>query len=120
MIVKLMTKSAIAPLRTGNGAAGFDIFSDQGVTIQPNELAAIKTGVSIANLNGCYFRISQRAKRIEESSMVVIGDVVDGDEPIELTVRIHNLGASPLVISKGDAIASLFPERVWYGCINVD
>ena len=106
------TETATLPNKAHRGDLGFDVYSDEGITLQPGERALISTGISISAANSKYgFVIKDR------SSMAVKGlfshaGVIDAGYTGEIKVLLHNARTDEYKISKYDKIAQMIPTHV--------
>ena len=106
------TETATLPNKAHRGDLGFDVYSDEDITLQPGERALISTGVSISAANSKYgFVIKDR------SSMAVKGlfshaGVIDAGYTGEIKVLLHNARTDEYKISKYDKIAQMIPTHV--------
>ena len=106
------TETATLPNKAHRGDLGFDVYSDEDITLQPGERALISTGISISAANSKYgFVIKDR------SSMAVKGlfshaGVIDAGYTGEIKVLLHNARTDEYKISKYDKIAQMIPTHV--------
>jgi len=106
------TETATLPTKAHKGDLGYDVYSDEDITLQPGERALISTGISIMASNGKYgFVIKDR------SSMAVKGlfshaGVIDAGYTGEIKVLLHNARTDEYKVSKYDKIAQMIPTHV--------
>ena len=106
------TETATLPNKAHRGDLGFDVYSDEDITLQPGERALISTGISISAANSKYgFVIKDR------SSMAVKGlfshaGVIDAGYTGEIKVLLHNTTDQIYQVSKYDKIAQMIPTHV--------
>ena len=106
------TDTAKLPNKAHSGDLGYDIFSDESVSLNPGERKLISTGISIKATNGKYgFIIKDR------SSMAVKGlfshaGVIDAGYTGEIKVLLFNASNRVYDITKGDKIAQMIPTSV--------
>ena len=106
------TETATLPTKAHKGDLGYDVYSDEDITLQPGERALISTGISISAANSKYgFVIKDR------SSMAVKGlfshaGVIDAGYTGEIKVLLHNARTDEYKISKYDKIAQMIPTHV--------
>ncbi len=121
--VKRLTQSAILPQRGSKQAAGYDLFADENLTIQPcrydNETkllsigqALISTSIAIKIPDGYYARIASRSGLAVKSYLEVGAGVVDSDYRGEVKVLLRNLGSIPYEVKQGTRIAQLIIEKI--------
>ncbi|XP_013365760.1 PREDICTED: deoxyuridine 5'-triphosphate nucleotidohydrolase, mitochondrial isoform X2 [Chinchilla lanigera] len=84
-----LSEHATAPTRGSALAAGFDLYSAYDYTIPPMEKALVKTDIQIALPSGCYGRVAPRSG-LAAKHFIDVG------------------------VKKGDRIAQLICERIYY------
>jgi deoxyuridine 5'-triphosphate nucleotidohydrolase len=112
MLVKKMNQHACIPTRASPGAAGYDLYSSETITIQPNSKALIPTGVSVALPEGTYGRIAPRSGMSWKHHTDVGAGVIDRDYRGEVKVILFNLGSAPVFIDSGQRIAQLIVTKI--------
>lgn len=107
--VKLLTETAIAPIKAHPTDAGFDICADETVTIKPLSRVLISTGVAIALPNElCYARVAPRSGLSVKNGINVLAGVVDSSYRGEVKIALHNTDPeASFTVEKGDRIAQL-------------
>ncbi len=111
---KKISPSAIKPENQHAGDAGFDIFSDIRVTINPMQRAVVSTGISIEIPEGYYGRIAPRSGLAVKKGLDVLAGVVDSNYRGELGVVLINLNLPDSLFDKSkrnSAMESMFGER---------
>ena len=116
--VKLLTASATVPSRGTRHSAGWDLASDEEVTVMPGENRVVSTGLAMEIPRGAYGRLTARSSHITRGIGIGPG-VIDRDYRGEVKVVLMNGSAEPLKIAKGDRIAQLVVEKICEGGINV-
>ena len=105
--VNIMTREdAKLPEKKSNGAAGFDIFSNDEYTISPGEVVKIKTGVALEMPTGYWAKIEGRSG-LAMKGLTPLGGVIDNDYRGEIHVILINLGKNAVHISRHVRIAQL-------------
>nr|XP_051678366.1 deoxyuridine 5'-triphosphate nucleotidohydrolase, mitochondrial isoform X2 [Oryctolagus cuniculus] len=94
-----LSEHATAPTRGSARAAGYDLYSAYDYTVPPMEKAIVKTDIQIALPSGCYGRIA---------------GVIDEDYRGNVGVVLFNFGKEKFEVKKGDRIAQLICERIFY------
>ncbi|XP_074249755.1 deoxyuridine 5'-triphosphate nucleotidohydrolase, mitochondrial isoform X2 [Saimiri boliviensis] len=94
-----LSEHATAPTRGSARAAGYDLYSAYDYTIPPMEKALVKTDIQIALPSGCYGRVA---------------GVIDEDYRGNVGVVLFNFGKEKFEVKKGDRIAQLICERIFY------
>lgn len=114
--VKKLTESAQIPTRANESDAGWDIYSDEDVSITPNTQRLISTGISIAIPDGMVGLIWPRSGLAVKKGIDVFAGVVDSGYRGEVKVCLFNAGSiwgTPRVsIAKGDRIAQILFQPV--------
>lgn len=109
------------PTKSYEGSVGYDIFSNEVITIPPGKRSLVSTGFSIdmkdSDLKNIYFRVAPR------SGLSVIGldigaGVIDPDYTGEIKVLIINNSEEEYNILRYDRIAQLIPECVYMDTIE--
>ena len=117
MIVKIerVNEHAILPIRSTDGAAGFDLFnSGEKIAICPGETKFISTGIKMEIPKGYVGFIYARSglgcrHGIVPSNCV---GVIDSDYRGEIIVCLYNHGSSEYLVSYGDKIAQLIISEI--------
>ena len=112
MFCQKLTTSAKLPERKSQGAAGYDICSDEDVKINPRESKLIKTGVAISVPEGHYGRIAPRSGFSVKKNTDIGAGVIDCDYTGEIKVFVMNHSDGTVHVTKGDAIAQLIVEKI--------
>lgn len=119
LYVKRLHPDAILPKRNSEGAAGYDLFSVEDVTVSAPQLGptVIATGISVAIPPGHYGRIASRSSLSLKYGIEVGGGVIDADYRGEIKVLLHNhmmprTVRSYFEVKKGDRIAQLIIEKI--------
>ena len=113
-----LTESAIMPRLGTEGAAGYDLFSDENEVIMPLARSAIKTGVSTEMQPSAVGIIKPRSGLAVKQGIDVLAGVIDSDFRGEIKVVLINLGAEPVVINKGQAIAQILFMPVLHNVVE--
>lgn len=110
--VKRLSENAKLPVRGSPGAAGYDLFSAQDVTIQAQGKAIVPTEISIAVPEGTYGRVAPRSGLAAKHHLDVGAGVIDADYRGAVGVVLFNLGQTDYQVAKGDRIAQLVLEKI--------
>ncbi|KAJ7401239.1 Deoxyuridine 5'-triphosphate nucleotidohydrolase, mitochondrial [Pitangus sulphuratus] len=94
-----LSENAFTPSRGSARAAGYDLYSAYDCVIPPMEKAVVKTDIQIALPSGCYGRVA---------------GVIDEDYRGNVGVVLFNFGKETFEVKKGDRIAQLICERIYY------
>lgn len=110
--VQKLSDNAQLPTRGSTKAAGYDLYSTEGLVILPGRRAVVPTGISICLPDGCYGRIAPRSGLAVKHGIQVGAGVVDADYTGELKVVLFNHDTQPYVIKSGYRIAQLVLEQI--------
>uniref|UniRef100_A0A7N9D985 Deoxyuridine 5'-triphosphate nucleotidohydrolase n=1 Tax=Macaca fascicularis TaxID=9541 RepID=A0A7N9D985_MACFA len=105
-----LSDHATAPTRGSARAAGYDLYSAYDYTIPPMEKALVKTDIQIALPSGCYGRVVLLCDNVIHVSFGVINEDYRGN----VGVVLFNFGKEKFEVKKGDRIAQLICERIFY------
>ena len=111
MEVQRLCSQAIIPRRATPGSVGYDLFSIEAVTVNPNELACVSTGIAIKLPVGTYGRVAPRSGFSVKHNTHVGAGVIDPDYTGEIKVVLYNVGTSSVQIKAFDRIAQLIVEK---------
>lgn len=99
------------PIRASIGAAGYDLFAIEDVTINCFEFTLVSTGVSMAIPEGYYGRVAPRSGLAVKNGVMVGAGVIDSDYRGEIKVALARLNGV-YNIKAGDRIAQLIIEKI--------
>ena len=113
VVIKRLRHSAILPAKATIGSIGYDLCSADYVTLQPNELKRVSTGISISDQPklSAAFIYPRSSLELKWGLRVQLG-VVDTDYKDEIFVLVRNLNNYVISISEGWKIAQLIFEPV--------
>ncbi|XP_036910472.1 deoxyuridine 5'-triphosphate nucleotidohydrolase, mitochondrial isoform X2 [Sturnira hondurensis] len=109
-----LSEHASAPTRGSARAAGYDLYSAYDYTVPPMEKALVKTDIQIALPAGCYGRVAPRSGLAAKHFIDVGAGVIDEDYRGNIGVVLFNFGKEKFEVKKGDRIAQLICERIYY------
>ncbi|NXA64751.1 DUT protein, partial [Mohoua ochrocephala] len=109
-----LSENAFAPSRGSARAAGYDLYSAYDCVIPPMEKAIVKTDIQIALPSGCYGRVAPRSGLAAKHFIDVGAGVIDEDYRGNVGVVLFNFGKETFEVKKGDRIAQLICERIYY------
>ncbi|NXK86798.1 DUT protein, partial [Formicarius rufipectus] len=109
-----LSENAFAPSRGSARAAGYDLYSAYDCVIPPMEKAIVKTDIQIALPSGCYGRVAPRSGLAAKHFIDVGAGVIDEDYRGNIGVVLFNFGKETFEVKKGDRIAQLICERIYY------
>ncbi|XP_048812661.1 deoxyuridine 5'-triphosphate nucleotidohydrolase, mitochondrial isoform X1 [Lagopus muta] len=109
-----LSENACAPSKGSARAAGYDLYSAYDYIIPPMEKAVVKTDIQIALPAGCYGRVAPRSGLAAKHFIDVGAGVIDEDYRGNVGVVLFNFGKETFEVKKGDRIAQLICERIFY------
>ncbi|XP_038606668.1 deoxyuridine 5'-triphosphate nucleotidohydrolase, mitochondrial [Tachyglossus aculeatus] len=109
-----LSEHATAPTRGSARAAGYDLYSAYDYSIPAMEKALVKTDIQISLPHGCYGRVAPRSGLAAKHFIDVGAGVIDEDYRGNVGVILFNFGKEKFEVKKGDRIAQLICERVFY------
>jgi dUTP pyrophosphatase len=110
--VKRINQNAQLPKRGSVFAAGYDICASENMSINPQCIGIVPTGLQIAVPNGHYGRLASRSGLYTKNLISVGAGVIDSDYRGELKVVLHNFNTVAFDIKVGDRIAQLIIEVI--------
>lgn len=119
---KKINPTAIIPIRATSGAAGYDLFSMENVTLPPmsvvNKFYAecgqelVGTGIAIAISPSYYGKIEARSGLSVNSRIDVGAGVIDSDYRGEIKVLLRNFSSNTINLFRGTRIAQIVFVRI--------
>ena len=112
------------PVRSSEGAAGYDLITTEGASIYPGISHKFKTGLHLVIPAGYVGIIKSRSGLSFNKSLEVGAGVIDSDYRGEVRVHLYNHGSWRVKVNAGDRIAQLLiqkceePEFVWCGDLD--
>ena len=77
-VIKLVPQATL-PVRSTNGAAGYDLFSTDSYVVLPGRRVVVSTGISVQLPAGTYGRIAPRSGLAVKHGLDTLAGVVDPD-----------------------------------------
>lgn len=116
-----LTDLAFEPVKGSARAAGFDLRSAYDITVPARGKALVKTDLQIQVPSGSYGRVAPRSGLAVKNFIDVGAGVVDEDYRGNLGVVLFNHSEQSFEVKRGDRIAQLICERIFYPELeNVD
>lgn len=112
MNVQLLCENAVVPVRSSEGAAGYDLAAVEGGHIEPMGRLLVRTGISIEIPPGLYARVAPRSGLATKYGIHVGAGVIDRDYRGEVRVLLFNFGNERFTFEPGDRIAQLILEKI--------
>ncbi|XP_043933559.1 deoxyuridine 5'-triphosphate nucleotidohydrolase, mitochondrial isoform X2 [Protopterus annectens] len=111
---KKLSENAYTPTRGSSKAAGYDLYSAYDYVIPAREKTVVKTDIQIALPPGCYGRVAPRSGLAAKYFIDVGAGVIDEDYRGNVGVVLFNFNKEAFEIKKGDRVAQLICERIFY------
>jgi dUTP pyrophosphatase len=121
MQVKRLSANAILPQKAHAGDLGYDLFTNEGAAVFPNETKIVKTGIAIQFPEGYGAFIKDRSSVATKKGLFTVAGVIDNGYIGEICIALHNGTDSLIHISPGEKIAQLvLIPTVNFGVTEVD
>ena len=106
--IKLLTRSALVPVKKSTDAAAYDLFSDETLGLPPNMVTAVHTGISLEIPKGWKGEVYSRSG-LSLKGLVVANQPgkIDSDYRGPIQILLLNWTSSYISIERGDRIAQL-------------
>jgi|TARA_B100001059_G_scaffold236795_1_gene290445 dUTP pyrophosphatase len=100
------------PVKGSRQSAGYDLFSNEKIVVEPHSRKCVGTGVKLKMLDqGFYIRIAPRSGLAVKKSIDIGAGVVDSDYRGEMKVVLVNNGDVEFCVDVGDKIAQFIVEK---------
>lgn len=106
---------AILPQYAHFSDAGADLYSNEEVDINPNEVKIISTGLKVEIPNGYEMQIRNRSGMTVKTPILVQLGTIDSDYRGTIGVMMYNHGDVPYRVQKGDKIAQVIIMPTYHG-----
>jgi len=111
--ITLCNESAALPTKGSDGAAGYDLYSTEDVTIPPGERRLVSTGLRMKIPSSMYGRIAPRSGLAVRNNIDVGAGVIDSDYRGEVKVLLINNGNRESVhLEAATRIAQIVFEKI--------
>ena len=109
---KQLSPTSTCPTRADEGSAGFDLYADTEMVLQPEEFKLVSLGIATSFPAYMVGFICPRSGLAAKHGVTVLNapGVIDADFRGELGVILINLGDEDFVVRNGDRIAQLVVE----------
>ena len=97
----------LLPKRATNGSAGYDFVAPYNVSVPPNGVATIYTGIRAYMPSDEVLKIYPRSAMAIKRGVTLLNDVaiIDSDFKDEIVLALHNNSMGSVTIKKGEKIA---------------
>ncbi|CAH2230368.1 deoxyuridine 5'-triphosphate nucleotidohydrolase [Pararge aegeria] len=109
-----LSENAYPPVKGSEKAAGYDLKSAYDYTVSARGKELVKTDLQIELPSGCYGRVAPRSGLAVKNFIDVGAGVIDEDYRGNVGVVIFNHSDQEFMIKKGDRIAQLICEKIYY------
>ncbi|KAJ8709137.1 hypothetical protein PYW07_008963 [Mythimna separata] len=109
-----LSDNAFPPIKGSEKAAGFDLKSAYDYVVPARGKELVKTDLQIELPSGCYGRVAPRSGLAVKNFIDVGAGVIDEDYRGNVGVVIFNHSDKDFEVKKGDRIAQLICERIYY------
>ena len=109
------TEDAVLPTYAHFGDAGADLYANEEVDIQPNEVKIIQTGLKVEIPDGYEMQVRPRSGMSTKTPILGILGTVDSGYRGPLGVMLYNHGDIPYRVQKGDRIAQAVISPTYHG-----
>lgn len=107
--LKKVRRTAIAPVRGSEQAAGYDLHADRDVEIPPHETVMIKSGLSMEIPDGFFGMVCSRSGLSTKYGLRLANcvGIIDSDYRGEICMPIYNDSGVTRYIKEGDRVAQI-------------
>lgn len=109
------TEDAILPQYAHFGDAGADLFANEEVEIQPNEVKIVPTGLRVEIPDGYEIQVRPRSGMTVKTNIITQLGTVDSCYRGPLGVMMYNHGNEVYTVHKGDKIAQAVLAPTYHG-----
>ncbi|CAB3233560.1 unnamed protein product [Arctia plantaginis] len=109
-----LSEHAFPPMKGSEKAAGFDLKSAYDYVVPARGKELVKTDLQIELPSGCYGRVAPRSGLALKNFIDVGAGVIDEDYRGNVGVVVFNHSDTDFIVKKGDRIAQLICERIFY------
>ncbi|HEY4500454.1 MAG TPA: dUTP diphosphatase [Candidatus Paceibacterota bacterium] len=108
-ILKIVRMSDAVPMPKYDlkGDAGFGLYVNERLTVNPMERASINTGFKMEIPVGCVGIIYERSGLSFKHGIITYGNVIDSGYRGEIHVGVFNLGKEPYTFEPGHKVAQM-------------
>ena len=109
--IKKLTDSAIVPSYAYLDDAGFDLYTNEDITLGNGKRSIISTGIAMEIPKGYAGLIWDKSGLSTKHGLKTLGGVVDSGYRGEIKVGMVNLGDTPYTFRTGEKIAQMIIQR---------
>jgi len=112
--VKKLSDKAKLPTKAYKDDTGWDLYSSEQVTIPPNSVKLISTGIAVELPDNYWAKIFDRSGNALKRGFIILAGVIDNGYRGEIKVVCLNYTSDPIFISEGDKIAQMVLFKTYY------
>nr|CAD7424149.1 unnamed protein product [Timema monikensis] len=109
-----LTEHALSPIKGSAKAAGYDLRSAYDLIVPARGKELVRTDIQIELPAGCYGRVAPRSGLALKHHIDVGAGVIDEDYRGNVGVLLFNHSDQPFEVKRGDRIAQLICQRIFY------
>ncbi len=110
--IKKLDKEATLPKYAKQGDAGLDLFSNENLTLEPNQRILVSTGIAMQIPEGYVGLVWDKSGIATKFGIKTMAGVVDSGYRGEVKIALHNLSKETFQIEKGMKIAQMLIQPV--------
>lgn len=112
ILIKKLSPTATIPKYVHPHDAGMDLYSNETITLQPQERKLISTGVAMAIPSGYVGLIWDKSGIATNHGLKTMAGVIDSGYRGEIKILIHNFSNQPYTVQAGTKIAQMLIQPV--------
>lgn len=110
IVIKRIDKELPLPKYHTLGAAAFDFYSRETITVSPKEIARIPSNFIIATPPGYFLMIAARSSLASKKGLMLANGIgiIDSDysgDNDEILISVYNFTEQPIIVERGERIA---------------
>eukprot|EP00590_Aulacoseira_subarctica_P009283 CAMPEP_0172419932 /NCGR_PEP_ID=MMETSP1064-20121228/6327_1 /TAXON_ID=202472 /ORGANISM="Aulacoseira subarctica , Strain CCAP 1002/5" /LENGTH=1080 /DNA_ID=CAMNT_0013159633 /DNA_START=39 /DNA_END=3281 /DNA_ORIENTATION=+ len=109
--IQLLTSKAKVPIRATQQSVGYDTYSPEPHTLQPQMITKVPLDIAINPPSGSYVQLMSRSG-LALKGVTVHAGVIDPDYRGNITVLMHNSTDKPIQIKAGERVAQILFKQV--------
>lgn len=110
--IKKLSEDATLPRYAQPGDAGMDFYSNEEITILPNERKLVSTGISMAIPEGYVGLIWDKSGIATKHGIKTMAGVIDSGYRGEVKILVHNLSDQVHKIEKNTKVAQMLIQPI--------
>ncbi len=110
--IKKLHPDAKVPVYAKPNDAGMDLFALEDTTIEPGQVAKVRSGIALEIKEGCVGLCWDKSGVSTNGKIKTLAGVIDASYRGEVLMAVINLGAEPYVFKKGDKVLQMLIQPV--------